>query len=255
MELKNGVILRDYHIIRQLGIGGMGEVYLAEEALLGRQVAIKRLNPQLTGDPQFSERFINEARIQARLQHQNIVGLYNFFVEEDVYYMVMEYAPGLTLKELIAQTGPIPEQRTLDIFKQIVDALGYAHSKQIIHRDIKPSNILIDHNDKVKVMGGNPHKWKDDNLPVEWVSWFEAVDYCNKRSILEGLKPCYLINKSVFLSFTNQNVSCDWAATGYRLPTEAEWEYAARGGNHSQGCLYSGSNNLYSVAWYAKIPV
>ncbi|MDP3113274.1 MAG: serine/threonine-protein kinase, partial [Candidatus Cloacimonadaceae bacterium] len=128
MELTKGVILRDYHIISLLGEGGMGEVYLAEEVMLGRQVAIKRLSPNLTKDAQFSERFINEARIQARLIHPNIVALYNFFVEDGVYYMVMEYAEGNMLKELIAMTGPIPEPRALHIFKQIVNALAYAHS-------------------------------------------------------------------------------------------------------------------------------
>ena len=150
--IEMGTILANYRIKNLLGTGGMGEVYLAEETLLGRQVAIKRLNPLLTNDPQFSERFVNEARIQAQLVHPNIVALYNFFIEDGIYYMVMEYAEGNMLKEVIGMTGPIPEQRSLHIFKQIISALGYAHAKQIIHRDIKPSNIMIDANDNVKVM-------------------------------------------------------------------------------------------------------
>ena len=145
------MILRDYRIISLLGRGGMGEVFLAQETLLGRQVAIKRLNPQLTGDPQFSKRFINEARIQAQFIHPNIVALHSFFIHEDVFYMAMEYARGLTLKELIAKTGPIQEQRALAIFRQITEALCFAHSKGIVHRDIKPSNIMIDEHDRVKI--------------------------------------------------------------------------------------------------------
>ena len=448
MDLRDGVILRDYRIIRLLGEGGMGEVYLAEHTLLGSQVAIKRLNPALTKDAQFSERFLNEARIQAKLIHPNIVALQNFFVEDGVYYMVMEFAEGRMLKEVIAVTGPIPEQRSLNIFRQLVAALGYAHSKQIIHRDIKPSNIMLDASDNVKLMDFGiarllsdrhmtrtgaklgtlyymspeqvladktidhrtdiysagivlyemltgklpytadtdsdfiimkeitekrmpdprdvyPHisdgmvavlnratqkqrdsryqdcddilqdcsgderqrvspapvipkpapfvtsagkhtskashsvidttemvlveggtfnmgsdsgesdekpvhqvtvssfmigkylvtqeDWEEimetnfsliegENLPVANVSWYDAIDYCNKRSLKEGLTPFY--------KESGEGIVCDWTSNGYRLPTEAEWEYAARGGNRSKGFTYSGSNDIDEVAWH-----
>ncbi len=93
-----------------------------------------------------------------------------------------------------------------------------------------------------EVMGSNPSDWKGDQLPVEQVSWYDAVDYCNKRSIKEGLTPCY--------SGSGAGITCDWNANGYRLPTEAEWEFAARGGVKSKGYTYSGSNDVGSVAWY-----
>ncbi len=93
-----------------------------------------------------------------------------------------------------------------------------------------------------EVMGSNPSHFKGDNLPVEQVSWHDAIEYCNKRSIKEGLTPCY--------SGNGKNITCNWDADGYRLPTEAEWEYAARGGNKSKGYTYSGSNRLSAVAWY-----
>ncbi len=519
MELNPGTRIRDYEIVRLIGSGGMGEVWLAHETMLDREVAIKRLNFELTRDQQFAARFQNEARIQAKLNHPNIVGMHAFFEEAGQFYMVLEYAPGITLRELIDRTGPIPEQRTLGILNQIAAALGYAHAKGIIHRDVKPSNIMVDpdNQDHVKmmdfgiarllseghltrtgtrlgtmhymspeqvlaekdidarsdvysagvvlyemlsgrlpfnadtdseyliqhkivteempdprdvyakitestvsllqkltqkkrenrpegiskamrnadtdagttetprdpthkrerqsenlrsdtedieshefesgydeskpkkswksywyiylpvfvllgylavqltngrlvspgiqagtseekaqdslvapslragtsevtppsmikvsggsfqmgsidgkddeqpvhkvtvssfwigkhevtqaewyeVMGSNPSSWKGDNLPVEQVSWYDAVDYCNQRSKKEGLTPCY--------SGSGESITCNWNANGYRLPTEAEWEFAARGGVMSKGYIYSGSNDLGSVAWF-----
>lgn len=153
MHLKQGDTLHNYEIIRLLGEGGMGEVWLARDINLDREVAIKCLNPQLTRDPEFAERFRNEARIQARLTHTNIVGLHAFFEDDVNFYMVLEYARGITLRELINRTGPIPEKRAMHIFEQLVDALAHAHSHSIIHRDVKPSNIIVDtqRNDELKV--------------------------------------------------------------------------------------------------------
>jgi len=449
MKLQPGTIIRDYEVLSLLGEGGMGEVYLAREKLIGRQVAIKRLSRHLTQDPQFTERFFNEARIQSQLIHPSIVTFFSLFEHEGLYHMVLEYAPGSTLRHLIQQTGPIPEQRAIPIFRQILTALEHAHGKGIIHRDIKPSNIMIGAGDSVKVMdfgiarivqdshltktgsklgtpaymspeqvrarkdidhrsdifsagivfyemltgrlpylcntesdyeimdeivrkplpdprevyqfisdasvdllprvcakdreqrpssreviaaidgkpmhsildstikhqilesqtssvqssirtgnmifieggsymmgsnegyddekpvhkvklnsfyvgkcevtqmewvavmGSNPSRWKGDNLPVESVSWYDAIAYCNKLSITEGLSPCYSIGvNTIPADWSEGTIDIDWSADGYRLPTEAEWEYAARGGNQSKGYQYSGSNDIGKVAWY-----
>ena len=93
----------------------------------------------------------------------------------------------------------------------------------------------------VEVMGGNPSRFKGDNLPVEMVSWYDSIEYCNKRSMKEGLQPYYNIGTTITINAQ---------ANGYRLPTEAQWEYAASGGQKSRGYTYSGSDEVDEVAWY-----
>ena len=110
--------------------------------------------------------------------------------------------------------------------------------------DFSISKYEVTQREWQEIMGNNPSSFKGNNLPVESVSWYDAIEYCNRRSEKEGLQPAY--------RGSGNNITCDWNANGYRLPTEAEWEYAARGGNGSPGnYTYSGSNSIDTVAWYA----
>jgi len=154
MELNKGTLLLNYKLLQPIGEGGMGEVWLAEDTALERKVAIKILAPEYTRNLDLIARFRQEAKLQASLIHKNIVTLHTFFEEQGQYFMVMEYAQGITIKQLIQQIGPIPEARVINILNQVFDALSYAHEKGIIHRDIKPSNIMInpDKCDYVKIM-------------------------------------------------------------------------------------------------------
>ena len=147
-----GKTIRDLKILSQIGKGGMGVVYLAEHVRLEKKFAVKCLTPQLTSNPQFVERFDKEAKAQARLSHQNIVQISDFFENEGQFYLVMEYVDGDSLEDVIKRRHALPEKEALSLFKDILGGLNYAHSKGIIHRDIKPSNILLTKDGTAKIM-------------------------------------------------------------------------------------------------------
>lgn len=149
---EKGRILADRYELKELiGQGGMADVYLAYDDILKREVAVKILRSSLKGDPIYITRFHREARAAAALCHRNIVEIYDVGEEDDLYYIVMEYVRGQTLKELINKRGALHYVEAVDIMKQVVSATALAHSMGIVHRDLKPQNILVTDSGIVKI--------------------------------------------------------------------------------------------------------
>ena len=135
--------LGKYVILEEIGRGGMAAVYKARDVELDRIVAMKVLSPYLVGEPRLVQRFMGEARLAANLDHPNIVTIYDIGGEGGYYYFVMKYLEGRSLKEILAERGPLPPDEVLDLLRQLASALDYAHGQNLIHRDIKPGNIII----------------------------------------------------------------------------------------------------------------
>ena len=137
-------------ILECLGRGGMGVVYKARQPKLNRLVALKILAPEKGADPKFAERFLREAQALARLNHPNIVTVHDFGEADGLYYLLMEYVDGMTLRQLLQGQKIAPEQ-ALSIVPRICDALQFAHEQGVVHRDIKPENVLLDKQGRVKI--------------------------------------------------------------------------------------------------------
>jgi serine/threonine protein kinase len=141
-----------YKLTRLIGEGGMASVYEAEHEMLGTKVAIKVLNPILSANAQIKERFRNEARLMASLDHPNITKVIDFDEQPQQLSIVMEYLQGEDLNQKIKRYGPLSEKEITDVFSQTLSAFQYAHEKGIVHRDIKPSNIFILPNGHIKIL-------------------------------------------------------------------------------------------------------
>ena len=147
-----GTIIGDrYEIQEQVGAGGMADVYRAKDHVLERDVAVKILKPEFAEDKTFVSKFRQEAQAAAGLEHPNIVNIYDVGFENNLYYIVMEYVQGITLKTYISKKGRLNYKEVLSIAIQVARGIEAAHNKGIIHRDIKPQNIIISNEGKVKV--------------------------------------------------------------------------------------------------------
>lgn len=160
MPLSNKVIAGRYELTKLIGSGGMAEVYVAQDTVLGRKVAIKVLNEELAANKKFSQRFKQEAKASSSMDHPNIVSVLDAGettetdaegVKHTYAYLVMEYVDGLELSKLVAR-GPLKVPEAIRVTKELLSAVEFAHNKGIVHRDIKPDNIMLTRQGKVKVL-------------------------------------------------------------------------------------------------------
>ena len=150
--LSKGQKINDrYEIVKSIGEGGMANVYLANDTILERNVAVKVLRGDLSADDKFIRRFEREAQSVSNLSHQNIVEVYDVGEEDGEHYIVMEYIEGKTLKQLLKKRESLTLTEVIDIMTQLTDGIAHAHESYIIHRDIKPQNIMIEDNGLIKI--------------------------------------------------------------------------------------------------------
>ncbi|MFT6981422.1 MAG: serine/threonine protein kinase [Crocinitomicaceae bacterium] len=148
-----GSKVNNYEIQSLIGEGGMGNVYLAEDKSIDKKVAVKAILPHLAKNQHIRDRFMNELKTMSRLQHENIVNLFDYVVNDDGLYLIMEHVDGTPLDDYLENLGrPLEEDLAIEITKQIVSACNHAHSKGIVHRDIKPGNIMITKDGVVKIL-------------------------------------------------------------------------------------------------------
>src|SRR5215470_14973970 len=145
------VLANRYALGGLIGRGGMADVYVATDQLLDRQVAVKILGAEYAARPDEVERFRREAQSAARLNHPNIVAVYDWGTDHGTPYIVMEYVPGHTLRDLIRTYGHLAPEDAVPIAADVADALGYAHDNGVVHRDVKPANVLVTSDGQVKV--------------------------------------------------------------------------------------------------------
>jgi serine/threonine protein kinase len=143
MDVQVGSLLGPYRIERYIGRGGMGVVYLAQHQHLGRRVALKLLAPELADNESFRERFVRESRVAAKVDHPNVIPIYEANEVDGVYFIAMRYVDGVDLREILRTAGPLSLERALSMLTQVAGALDAAHEQGLVHRDVKPGNILV----------------------------------------------------------------------------------------------------------------
>ncbi len=183
-----GETLLHYRILRKLGAGGMGEVYLARDTKLGRDVAVKVLPPELSSNPDRLERFRREASIVAALNHPNIVTIFSVEESEDLNFFTMEHVDGKVLSELVPDTGlSTTEFEALAL--PLVDALRAAHTRGVTHRDLKPGNIMVNRDGHLKVLDFGLSKVSIDDTPRNGSDSLAETDFLTGHGQILGTTP------------------------------------------------------------------
>ena len=156
-DLVGAIVADRYHVMKKLGQGGMGQVYLVEHVKMGRKSALKVMHPGMVKDVDAISRFNREAANASRISHANVAAVYDFGETADgVIYLAMEFVDGPPLTKIVQETGGLPPKRAAEITRQTAEALAVAHDMGIVHRDLKPDNMMIaktrDGDDLVKVV-------------------------------------------------------------------------------------------------------
>jgi len=186
MKLESGSELGHYRVIRFLGEGGMGAVYLAEDTSLGREVALKVLPENVAGDPDKLARFRREARSAAALNHPGIVTVHSVEEAEDTHFITMEYLEGTTLEDLIAE-GPLPSDRVADLAVRLTEAVAAAHAGGVVHRDLKPANVMLVGDDQLKVIDfGLARGGVETGTSYSTAA---STDFLTERGVVSGTLP------------------------------------------------------------------
>jgi serine/threonine protein kinase/Tol biopolymer transport system component len=181
-----GQTISHYRILEIIGVGGMGEVFLADDLLLDRKVALKFLQNVFTGDPERMARFEREAKLLASLNHPNIAAIYGLEQAEGKHFLVLELVEGETLAAQIKK-GPVPAEESLKLALQIAEALEAAHEKGVIHRDLKPANINVTPDGKVKVLDfGLAKAFTGDQVEVNLSNSPTLSDMATQQGVILG---------------------------------------------------------------------
>ncbi len=183
--LSKGTVIGHYRIVEKIGAGGMGEVYLAEDSELDRKVAMKFLGLSLTANADCRERFRHEAQTAAKLNHPNIVTIYEVGDHQGRPFIAMEYVQGESLREILRR-GPLSLERITQLTSQICQGLGVAHEAGIIHRDIKPANIMIDGKERVRLLDFGLAKAYCSDLPSSSESTAGTISYMAPELLTGG---------------------------------------------------------------------
>ncbi len=158
-----GFYLGKYKLLNHIGTGGMGAVYLAEHQVMRHRVAIKLLPHHMAGHSAYLERFHQEARASAQLNHPNMVRAYDVDHDGNIHYLVMEYVDGTDLQAVVSRSGPLPYTTAADYIRQAAEGLSYAHHAGLIHRDVKPANLLVDKTGVVKILDMGLARFSDES--------------------------------------------------------------------------------------------
>lgn len=212
---KESQIRDQYDFIRQIGEGGMGKVYEAYDRTLKRKVAIKRVRPELVRSAYVREQFLSEARMVALLRHPCIVEIYTVIETENSLYLVFEYVDGQTLETRLDIDGRLPFSHVKQIFKDVCEALQYAHAQDIVHCDLKPGNIMLLEDDRAKVMDFGVAKKIDNQTGARTVAGTPAyMAPEQQRGFMRKQSDVYSLALCVYEALVGQ---VPWTVKGFDI--------------------------------------